>query len=188
MMKMKLKLLCAMLALALLLTACGGSGAPAAPAGTPEPTAPAEPEKTEAPEAPPEPVQEEIEDWRAEQKIVVNGETYPMLLRALCFEEGDPLDVRLESDVQLTNFAMVLGTSDYGGMFNGMEMTVPSRNIVIDLNGYTLTAEKGYAVFEVQAGYTLTIVDNSGTGAGKLEADGEPVIVADGGTYIPLEG
>ncbi len=188
-MKMKLKLLCGVLVLALLLTACsGGAGsagstAPAAPADSTSPsdsTGPAEPEDSSDQE------QEEIEDWRAEQKITVNGETYQFLLRALCFEEGDPLTARLDSDVQLTDTAVILGTSDYGGMFNGMEMTVPSHNIVIDLNGHTLTAEKGCAVFEVQAGYTLTVVDNSEAKTGRLVADGEPVIVEDGGIYTPL--
>ena len=86
----------------------------------------------------------------------------------------------------LTNTAVVLGTSDYGGMFNGQEMTIPSRNIVLDLNGHTLAAEKGCAVFEIQEGYTLTVVDNSQDKGGSLSADGEAVIVEEGGTYIPL--
>ena len=40
-------------------------------------------------------------------------------------------------------------------------MTVASHNVTVDLNGYTLTGAKDSAVFEVQEGYTLTIVDNS---------------------------
>lgn len=188
-MKMKLKLLCGALMLALALTACsGGAGSAgsadaASPADSTGPADSAEPGESEDPSGD---EQGEIEDWRAEQKIVVNGETYQFLLRALCFEEGDPLTARLDSDVTLTDCAVILGTSDYGGMFNGQEMTIPSQNIVIDLNGHTLTAEKGCAVFEVQAGYTLTIVDNSADKTGKLAADGEPVIVEDGGVYNPL--
>lgn len=194
-MRSKLKLLCGALALALLLTACssGAGSAGSTDAASPaDSTSPVDSTGSAGPEEPGESEdssgqeQEEIEDWRAEQKIVVNGETYQFLLRALCLEEGDPLTARLDSDVLLTNTAVILGTSDYGGMFNGQEMTVPSQNIVIDLNGHTLTAEKGCAVFEVQAGYTLTIVDNSADKTGKLAADGEPVIVEDGGAYNPL--
>lgn len=96
--------------------------------------------------------------------------------------------MRLESDVQLTDTAVILGASDYGGLFNGQEVTIPSHNIVLDLNGYTLTAEKGCAVFEVQEGYSLTIEDSSAAKTGKLAADGEAAIVEKGGTYIPLEG
>lgn len=189
MMKTKLKLLCWALALILLLTACSGGTGTAAPADTasPAPSAPpAEPEEPgdDGDSDGQEP--EEIEEWRAEQKIVVNGETYQFLFRALFMEEGDPLTARLESDVLLTDSAVVLGTSDYGGMFNGQEMTVPSQNIVIDLNGHTLTAAEGCAVFEVQVGYTLTVVDGSADKTGTLVADGEPVIVEDGGTYNPL--
>ncbi len=182
-MKKKLLFLCAALVLALALTACSssGGGANSAP-----PTGSASSEgSSSAPEGSSD-QQEEIEDWRAEQKIVVNGNTYQLLLKAISSEEGDPLTVRLDSDVRLTNTAVILGTSDYGGMFNGMEMTVPSRNIVLDLNGHTLAAEEGCAVFEVQDGYTLTVVDNSEGKGGKLAADGEAVIVEDGGTYVPL--
>lgn len=182
------KTLSALLAAALMLslTACGGK--PAA-SSTPEP-AKSQPSQSQPADASNEEQQPDasIEEWRAEQKIVVNGNTYQFLAKAMMSEEGDPLTVRLDSDVQLTDTAVILGTSDYGGMFNGMEMTIPSHNIVLDLNGHTLAAEKGCAVFEVQADYTLTVVDNSEAKTGKLAADGEAVVVEDGGTYIPLEG
>lgn len=171
-MKKKLLALCVILTLSLSLAACGGGDSK-----TPAPAASSAGSSYQEPE---------VEDWRAEQKIVVNGNTYQFLLKAMASEEGDPLTVRLDSDVQLTNTAVVLGTSDYGGMFNGQEMTIPSRNIVLDLNGHTLAAEKGCAVFEIQEGYTLTVVDNSADKGGKLSADGEAVIVEDGGTYVPL--
>lgn len=186
-MKRKLSILCAIAALALILAACSGGGAkPANSAGSQSPANSAGSQNAANSAGSSSQQQEEIEDWRAEQKIVINGETYQLLLKALISEEGDPLTARLDSDVLLTNTAIILGTSDYGGMFNGQEITVPSHNIVIDLNGHTLTAEKGCAVFEVQAGYTLTIVDNSEAKTGKLVADGDAVIVADGGTYNPL--
>lgn len=181
-MKKKLSLLCAVLALALVFAACsnnsgGASSTPSAGSADSANSASSSGSSSQ---------QDEIEDWRAEQKITVNGNTYQFLLKAMTSEEGDPLTVRLDSDVQLTNTAVILGTSDYGGMFNGMEMTIPSRSIVLDLNGHTLAAEKGCAVFEIQEGYTLTVVDNSQDKGGSLSADGEAVIVEDGGTYIPL--
>lgn len=169
-------------ALTLSLAACGGK--PAA-SSTPEPEK-SQPSQSQPSES--QPADTSIEEWRAEQKIAVNGNTYQFLAKALFSEEGDPLTVRLDSDVLLTDTAVILGTSDYGGMFNGQEMTIPSHNIVLDLNGHTLTAEKGCAVFEIQADYTLTVVDNSEAKTGKLSADGEAVIVEEGGTYIPLEG
>ena len=43
--------------------------------------------------------------------------------------------------------------------------------MTVDLNGYTLTGAKDSAVFEVQEGYTLTIVDNSEAKTGKLVSD-----------------
>lgn len=178
-MKKKLLTLCAILALTLSLAACGGGDSQ-----TPAPAAGSAPAASSAGSSSQE--TDDIEDWRAEQKITVNGNTYQFLLKAMTSEEGDPLTVRLDSDVQLTSTAVILGTSDYGGMFNGMEMTIPSRNIVLDLNGHTLAAEKGCAVFEVQEGYTLTVVDNSQDKGGKLSADGEAVIVEDGGAYVPL--
>lgn len=178
-MKKKLCALCAALALVLSLAACGGGASK-----TPAPAASSTPAASSAGSSSQQ--QDEIEDWRSEQKIVVNGNTYQYLAKAMMSEEGDPLTVRLDSDVQLTDTAVILGTSDYGGMFNGMEMTIPSRNIVLDLNGHTLAAEKGCAVFEIQEGYTLTVVDNSQDKGGKLSADGEAVVVEDGGAYIPL--
>lgn len=186
-MKKTKKTLIALLAAALTLSlaACGGKPS----SSSPEP-AQSQPSQSQPADASSEAQQPDasIEEWRAEQKIVINGNTYQFLFKAMMSEEGDPLTVRLDSDVKLTDTALILGTSDYGGMFNGMEMTIPSHNIVLDLNGHTLTAEKGCAVFEVQADYTLTVVDNSEAKTGKLSADGEAVIVEEGGTYIPLEG
>lgn len=121
------------------------------------------------------------------QKIVVGEETYDRLLAAIISEKEDKaVTVRLDSDVQLTGFAVVLGTSDYDGAMGGQEVTVASHNVTIDLNGFTLKAEAGKAVFEVQAGYTLTIVDNSEAKTGKLEAEVDPVTVAEGAVYNAL--
>lgn len=98
------------------------------------------------------------------QKIVVGEETYDRLLRAIMSEEEDkPVTVRLESDVQLTGFAVVLGTSDYDGAMGGQEVTVASHDVTVDLNGFTLKAKTG-----------------------KLEADGEAVVVAEGAVYNGL--
>ena len=180
-------------ALTLGLVACGGKPA-ASSAPEPAQSQPSQSQPSASQSQPEDGSTEEqqpdasIEEWRAEQRIVVNGNTYQFLAKAMMSEEGDPLTVRLDSDVLLTDTAVILGTSDYGGLFNGMEMTIPSHNIVLDLNGHTLTAEKGCAVFEVQADYTLTVVDNSEAKTGKLSADGEAVIVEEGGAYIPLEG
>jgi len=188
-MKKTKKTLSALLAAALMLSLAACGSKPAA-SSTPEPTqnqpSQSQPQPTDASTEEQQP-DASIEEWRAEQQIVVNGNTYQFLAKAMMSEEGDPLTVRLDSDVQLTDTAVILGTSDYGGMFP-QEMTIPSHNIVLDLNGHTLTAEEGCAVFEVQADYTLTVVDNSEAKTGKLSADGEAVIVEDGGTYIPLEG
>lgn len=125
---------------------------------------------------------EDIEDWRAEQKIVVNGETYNYLGRAIMSETEDkPVTVRLDTNVLLTG-TMVLGVNNFGGG----EMTVASHDVTIDLNGHTLKGDTGVVLLEVQKGYTLTIVDNSEAKTGKLEADGEVVTVAEGATYNPL--
>ena len=54
-------------------------------------------------------------------------------------------------------------------------------------SGYTLTGAKDSAVFEVQEGYTLTIVDNSEAKTGKLVSDAEEAVaVAEGATYNAL--
>lgn len=186
-MNKKLLTLCAILALTLSLAACGGGDSKTpAPAASSTSSGSVGAASDGSGDSSSSQQQDEIEDWRAEQKITVNGNTYQYLAKAMMSEEGDPLTVRLDSDVQLTDTAVILGTSDYGGMFNGQEMTIPSRNIVLDLNGHTLAAEKGCAVFEVQEGYTLTVVDNSEGKGGKLSADGEAIIVEDGGTYVPL--
>lgn len=124
-----------------------------------------------------------------EQKITVNGETYELVLRALLAQtEDEPVTLRLETDIQLTNdAAIVLGSSDYNGLFGGAVITVIPHDITIDLNGYTLTSNSGYPAFEVQSGYTLTIVDSSAEQSGKLVSDtGTAVEVMEGGTYTPL--
>ena len=119
------------------------------------------------------------------QKVVVGDETYEMLLGAIMSEtESDSVTARLDTDVTLTA-AVVLGSSDYNGLFPE-PMTVTAKNVTIDLNGNTLTAAAGCPVFEVQAGYTLTIVDNSAAKTGKLVSDVEAVVVAEGATYNPL--
>lgn len=122
-----------------------------------------------------------------EQKITVNGETYPLVLRALLSQTQDEVTLRLDSNVQLTSSCIVLGSSDYNGLFGGQVITVPCHNVTIDLNGYTLTGEKDCAVIEVQSTYSLTIVDNSEAKTGKVITQGEAVVVVqDGGSYTPL--
>ena len=120
------------------------------------------------------------------QKITVGDETYDALLGAIMSEtEADSVTVRLDSDVTLTA-AVVIGSSDYDGLFSE-PMTVTAKNVTVDLNGFTLTAAAGCAAFEVQEGYTLTVVDNSEAKTGKLAADvEEAVVVAEGATYNAL--
>lgn len=72
--------------------------------------------------------------------------------------------------------AVVIGSSDYDGLFSE-PMTVTAKNVTVDLNGFTLTAAAGCPVFEVQEGYTLTVVDNSEAKTGKLAADVEEAVV-----------
>ncbi len=122
----------------------------------------------------------------ADQKLTVGEKTYEALLEAILSEtEADSVTVRLDSDVTLTA-AVVIGSSDYNGLFEEPQ-TVTAKSVTVDLNGYTLTAPKGGAAFEVQKDYTLTIVDNSEAKTGKLAAQGkEEVTVADGATYNAL--
>ena len=90
----------------------------------------------------------------AEQKITVGEKTYDALLQAILSEtEADSVTARLDSDVTLTA-AVVVGSSDYNGLFD-KPVTVTSKKVIVDLNGYTLTGAKDSAVFEVQEGYTL---------------------------------
>ena len=125
----------------------------------------------------------------AEQRITVNGESYEQVLRALLAQTEDaPVTLRLETDIQLVNdLAIVLGSSDYGGLFGGEVITVPSHDITIDLNGHTLTSNSGYPAFEGESGYSLTVVDSSAEQSGKLVSDtGTAVEVREGGAYTPL--
>ena len=121
-----------------------------------------------------------------EQKITVGDETYDALLGAIMSEtEAEEVTARLDSDVTLTA-AVVIGSSDYDGLFPE-PMTVTAKKVTVDLNGYTLTAAKDCAVFEVQKDYTLTIVDNSEAKTGKLVSDAEEaVVVAEGAVYNAL--
>jgi len=123
-----------------------------------------------------------------DQIIVAGGETYDLVLVALLKQPEDKQAVlKFETDIQLTNFSVVLGTSDYGGLFQGSSITVPPRDVVVDLNGHTLTSEVGYPIFEVQNGYTLTIIDSSAGRTGKLVAQGDTEVdVKPGGKYNPL--
>ena len=122
----------------------------------------------------------------ADQKITVGEKTYEALLQAILSEtQADAVTARLDSDVTLTT-AVVIGSSDYNGLFSAPQ-TVTAKTVTIDLNGHTLTAAKGSAAFEVQKGYTLTIVDNSQAKTGKLSADVETAVtVAEGAVYNPL--
>ena len=123
----------------------------------------------------------------AEQIITVGDETYDRVMAPLlAMETDEPVTLVLGSDIQLTGYSVVLGTSDYGGMFEE-PVTIVSHDVTIDLNGYTITGEEGYALFEVQDGYTLTIVDNSEAKTGALVTQGDEVVaVAEGGTYNAL--
>ena len=122
------------------------------------------------------------------QKIAVGDQIYERLLQALLAQtEDEPVTLRLESDIWLTGAAVVLGASDYGGMFGGAEITVIPHDVTIDLNGHTLTGEEGLALFEVQEGYTLTIIDSSAEKSGQIVTRGETITdVTDGGVYLPL--
>jgi len=124
-----------------------------------------------------------------EQRIVVNGQVYDKLLAALMSEPEDkPMTVTLESDVDLTNgVAIVIGSSDYGGLFGGQTMTIASHDITIDLNGHTLVGNEGVSVFEVQEGYQLKIIDSSEGKTGQLISQGdEAVKVEEGGSNQPV--
>ncbi len=123
-----------------------------------------------------------------EQRIIANGEVYDRLLAALMSEPEDkPLTVTLESDVDLTGgVAIVIGSSDYGGLFGGQTMTIASHDITIDLNGHTLTGNEGASAFQVQDGYQLKIIDSSENQTGELVSQGdEDVQVEEGGSYQP---
>ena len=116
----------------------------------------------------------------AEQKITVGEKSYETLLSALMSEtKADSVTARLDSDVTLTA-AVVIGSSDYDGLFKEPAV-ITAKNVTVDLNGHTLTAAKGCAVFQVQKDYTLTIVDNSEAKTGKLAADVEKAVVVDEG-------
>ena len=119
------------------------------------------------------------------EKVTVGDQTYEALLQAILSEtEADSVTARLDSDVTLTA-TVVIGSSDYDGLFSE-PMTVTAKNVTVDLNGHSLTAAKDSAMFEVQAGYTLTIVDNSEAKTGKLVTDVETAVVDEGATYNPL--
>ncbi len=123
-----------------------------------------------------------------EQRIVANGEVYDKLLAALMSEPEDkPLTVTLESDVDLTGgVAIVIGSSDYGGLFGGQTMTIASHDITIDLNGHTLTGNEGVSAFKVQDGYQLKIIDSSENQTGEVISQGEEAVqVEEGGSYQP---
>lgn len=122
-----------------------------------------------------------------DQKIVVGEETYTVLLGAIMSQTEDkPVSARLDTDVELTA-AVVIGSSDYNGLMGGQVMTVASHDVTIDLNGHTLTGAKDCAIFEVQSGYKLTIVDSSAAKTGKLVSQGTlEVDVKEGGTYNAL--
>lgn len=123
-----------------------------------------------------------------DQKIVVGEETYQQVLAALMSQTEDkPVTLRLDTDVQLTGAAVVIGSSDYNGLLGGQTVTIVPHDVTVDLNGHTLTGEKDCAIFEVQSGYTLTITDSSAAKTGKLAAQGgTEVDVKDGGTYNAL--
>lgn len=123
-----------------------------------------------------------------DQKIVVGEETYQQVLAALMAQTEDKaVTLRLDTDVQLTGAAIVIGSSDYNGLLGGQTVTIVPHDVTVDLNGHTLTGEKGCAVFEVQSGYKLTIADSSAAKAGKLVSQGKvDVDVKEGGAYNAL--
>ena len=119
----------------------------------------------------------------AEEKVTVGDKTYETVLDAILSEKEDkPITVALSGDVALTA-AVVLGESKV----DDKTVTVASHDVTVDLNGCTLTGAKDSAVFEVQEGYTLTIVDNSEAKTGKLVSQGKvDVDVKEGATYNAL--
>jgi hypothetical protein len=123
---------------------------------------------------------------QSEQKIAVGDETYTTVLEPLLVQQEDaPITLRLDTDVQLLNSAVVLGASDYGGLFGGETLTVTSHDVTIDLNGHTLTGYEDCAIIEVQSGYTLTITDSSADQSGKLVTQGtDTVVVDEGGKFV----
>lgn len=115
-----------------------------------------------------------------------DDEVYDRILRALIFQPADRQAVlTLHSDFQLTGNPVILGTSDYGGQFRGETYTIQPHDVVVDLNGYSITSEVDFPIFEVQDGYTLTIRDSSAEKTGRLYMNGDiDVLVHEGGKYV----
>lgn len=122
-----------------------------------------------------------------EQKIRIGDNVYQQVLRGLLEQGTGAVTVTLESDVVLTSFSVVLGSSDYGGLFQGNVMAVAPTDITLDLNGHTIAGEVGFPVFEVQEGYTLTVVDGSADQSGRMITRGDVDVLVNGGTYHPLD-
>ncbi|MBU5625958.1 LysM peptidoglycan-binding domain-containing protein [Oscillibacter sp. MSJ-2] len=122
-----------------------------------------------------------------DQKIAVGDQTYERVLQAILSQtEDQPVSLRLESDILMTA-PVVIGSSDYDGLFGGIVITVPSHDIAIDLNGFALTGPESGPIFTVQNGYTLTVLDSSDAQTGKLVSQSEkPVIEEEGGIYVPV--
>lgn len=120
--------------------------------------------------------------YYGKQELVVNDASYEQLLRSLLDQAEDDVNLKLMSDFQLTA-TVVIGSSDYNGLFGGQEITVPCHNITLDLNGFTLMAEKEFPIFEVQEGYTLTVIDSSESASGVLLGRGETDVLVNGGVY-----
>lgn len=123
--------------------------------------------------------------YYGKQELVVNEVSYEQLLRSLLEQSDDEVTVKLMSDFQLTA-TVVIGSSDYNGLFGGQEITVPCHNITLDLNGYTLMAEKDFPIFEVQEGYSLSVIDSSEGASGVLLGKGETDVLVNGGVYNAL--
>ncbi len=157
------------LAMCLALAACG------APEAKEEAAAPAP--QTEAP------AQEEPFN---NQQMRIGDKVYDRMLKALMEQTDSEITIVLESDLLMTGSAIILGTSDYGGMFQGNSITITPTDITLDLNGFSITGEEGMPIFEVQSGYTLTVVDSSAGKTGKLVTRGDTDVLVDGGTYNPL--
>lgn len=71
-------------------------------------------------------------------EVIINGNPYDKLLRGMPEQTEDYVTVQISGDFQLTGAAVILGASDYNGLFGVQEMLVPCHNITLDLNGYAL--------------------------------------------------
>ncbi len=111
-MKKKLLLLCAALTLALTLAACSNNSGGDSKSSTPAASSDSSSSQQQG----------EIGDWRAEQKIVVNGNTYQFLAKSLFSEEGEVWLLRDEAEERY-----ILKTDSAGRRDPASEFTLLNR-------------------------------------------------------------